>query len=69
LHTQEDGNDSLEMKNFRSMSHAAERNTTLDEYWEIVKMTFATEGDAYIFCVINMQGKVFSVRKHVVRHA
>jgi hypothetical protein len=54
-------NDSLEKKNFHSMSHAVERNTTLDEYWEIVKIDICNCRGCLHF--------LYSVRKQEVRHA
>jgi len=50
------------------MAAGAEMNNTLDEYWDIVKKTFATEGEAYIFYKY-ARDKGFSVRKQKVRRA
>ena len=52
---------------FRTMSHAADRHTTLDEYWDIVKKTFATKREAYRFNNKYTRDKGFSVRKQKVR--
>ena len=54
---------------FRTTSHAADRHTTLDEYWDIVKKTFATKREAYRFNNKYTRDKGFSVRKQKVRHA
>nr|TKW05051.1 hypothetical protein SEVIR_7G151200v2 [Setaria viridis] len=67
LSSEEDGNANNEKKMFRSMSHAAEQHTILDEYWDMVNMTFATAGEAYIFYSKYARDKGFSVRKQKVR--
>ena len=51
------------------MAAGAEMNNTLDEYWDIVKKTFATEGEAYIFYNKYARDKGFSVGKQKVRRA
>ena len=51
------------------MSHAADRHTTLDEYWDIVKKAFSSEMEAYIFYNKYARDKGFSVRKQKVRRA
>ena len=54
---------------FRTTSHAADRHTTLDEYWDIVKKTFSSEVEAYSFYNKYASDKGFSVRRQKVRRA
>ncbi|XP_066325347.1 protein FAR1-RELATED SEQUENCE 5-like [Miscanthus floridulus] len=64
-----DGNCAYDQDIFTRMAAGAEMNNTLDEYWDIVKKTFATEGEAYIFYNKYARDKGFSVRKQKVRRA
>ncbi|KAG2565244.1 hypothetical protein PVAP13_7NG066034, partial [Panicum virgatum] len=63
----EDGNDRYDKEIFRKISHAAEWYTAFDEYWDIVKKTFATKREAYRFNNKYTRDKGFSVRKQKVR--
>ena len=69
LRLQRDGNCAYNHDIFTRMAAGAEMNNTLDEYWDIVKKTFATEGEAYIFYNKYARDKGFSARKQKVRHA
>lgn len=51
------------------MADAANRYNTLDEYWNIVKMTFASVAEAYNFYNKYVKEKGFSVRMQKVRRA
>ncbi|KAG2569815.1 hypothetical protein PVAP13_7NG441833 [Panicum virgatum] len=46
---EEDENGGYDEEMFRTMSHAADRHTTSDEYWDIVKKTFSSEAEAFFF--------------------
>ncbi|CAO2196946.1 unnamed protein product [Urochloa humidicola] len=67
--SKEDGNGTYDKKMFRTMSHAVEQHTTLDEYWDIVNKSFATDGEAYIFYNKYARDKGFSVRRQKVRRS
>ena len=66
---QGDGNYTYDNDIFMRMAAGVEMNNTLDEYWDIVKKTFATEGEAYIFYNKYARDKGFSVGKQKVRRA
>ena len=69
MRLQGDGNYTYDNDIFMRMAAGAEMNNTLDEYWDIVKKTFATEGEAYIFYNKYARDKGVIVRKQKVRRA
>jgi hypothetical protein len=48
-------------------SNFGKENEAMDEYWEIVQMTFESEEECYSFYNSYAEKKGFSVRKDIVR--